>query len=70
MALQRVQALLPLGVPHLDHVVVRAGHHQPAVVLDAAHRRQVADEHVQTGALVDVPDAQRRVPGTADDSAK
>ena len=36
---QRVQALLSLGVPHLHHVVVRAGHHQLAVVLNAPGRK-------------------------------
>ena len=32
---------------HLDHVVVGPADDQPAVVLDAPYRRNVADQHMQ-----------------------
>lgn len=62
VSLQRVQAHLCLGVPHLHHVVVAARHHAAPVVLNAAHRRQVASQDVLTAASRHVPHAQRGVP--------
>lgn len=66
MALQRVEAGLRLRVPHLHHEVVGTADHPPAVVLDAAHGRHVAHEHVETLTRLDVPDAQRGVTRAAD----
>ena len=61
---ERVYALLPLRVPDLDHVVVGAGDDEAPVVLHAAHRGHVPDQHVQALPVNDVPHAQGRVPGT------
>ena len=61
-----VYALLPLRVPHLDHVVVGAGDDEAAVVLHAPHGGHVADQHVEALPVHDVPHAQGRVARTGD----
>ena len=64
MPLERVYTRLSLGVPHLDHVIVGAADHPPAVILDTAHGGHVAHQDVQTLTAVDVPHTQCGITGT------
>lgn len=64
MSGERVQALLRLGVPDLDHVVVGTWDDDPAVVLDASDSGDVAHQNVETFAAVDVPHPKGGIPGS------
>nr|CAD7402351.1 unnamed protein product [Timema poppensis] len=65
VTLQRVEALFPFSVPHFYHVIVGTTDNQPPIILDATYSCQMAHKNVQTLSALNVPHAQRRIPGSA-----
>ncbi len=58
---QCMEALFPLRIPDLDHIVICTRNHQSAIVLNTTDCRHMANEDVLTFTSGDVPHSQSGV---------